>query len=278
MEQVQRWPTSPRIEPDVDPVWNRRLPELACAANALSLLMPYVEPYIVRTTRRTLPVLDTELRRSAESYLRQEAAHHRLHRRFNDVIAQRYRGVRTLERVMAATYRWLERRGGLGFGLAFAAGSETIAFAVARWVDHRLPELFDGAEPEVAGLFLWHLAEEVEHKSAAHDLHHAVAPSRAVHALAMAVSLQLMALFTVAGTVLLLAGERRLWRPVAWWRLLRWSISYAFDVLPLMAVSLLPGHHPSQLADPGWLTLHLRDLRQRGGAGTAAPAGTAHTG
>lgn len=272
MEQVQRWSTSPRIGTDVDPVWNRRLPELACAANGLSLLMPYVEPYIVRTTRRALPLLDPELRRSAESYLRQEASHHRLHRRFNDVIARRYRGVRTLERAMAATYGWLERRGGLGFGLAFAAGSETIAFALARWVDHRLPDLFDGADPEVAGLFLWHLAEEVEHKSAAHDLYQAVGPSRAVQALAMAASLQLMALFTLAGTVLLLAAERRLWRPVTWLRLLRWSISYAFDVLPLLAVSVLPGHHPSQLADPGWLTLHLQDLRRVDAAPTGPDA------
>jgi uncharacterized protein len=252
----------------VDPVWNRRLPELSCAANAVSLLMPHVEPYVVRSTRAALPLLEPDLRRAAEGYLRQEAAHHRQHRRFNDALAGRYRGVPALDRAMARTYRWLERRGGIRFGVAFAAGFETVAFATARWVDRRLPDLLDGAEPEAAALYLWHLAEEVEHKCVAHDVHRALGTSRPVHALAMVVSLQLMALFTIAGTVLMLAAEGRLWRPASWFRLVGWSVGYAFEVLPAMAVTLLPGHHPSHLADPAWLTLHLEHLRAHGTAGT----------
>ena len=237
---------------DLDPMWNRRLPEFTCAANALSLLMPHVEPYVVRSTRAAVPLLEPELRAETERYLRQEASHHREHRRFNDVVAARYPGVASLECAMAATYRWLGRRGNLGFGVAYAAGFETIAFASARWIGPRVPRLFHGADPSVARLFLWHLAEEVEHKSVAFDVQRAVSTSRAVQATAMVVALVLMAAFTLAGTVVLLAGERRLWHPVAWWRLAGWAIGFAFDVLPLLAVSLLPGHHPSRLADPSF--------------------------
>src|SRR5687768_5521648 len=136
-DQLEMRPVHFHLGPEVDLVWNRRLPELACAANALSLLMPHVEPYVVRSTRAALPLLDPPLRHLASGYIRQEAAHHHQHRRFNDLVAARYRGVGALEVAMAACYRWLGRRGGLHFGVAFAAGFETVAFAASRWVDHR---------------------------------------------------------------------------------------------------------------------------------------------
>jgi predicted metal-dependent hydrolase len=249
---------------DLEPMWHRRLPELACAANALSLLMPHVEPYVVRVTRAAVPLLEPSLRTQTEHYLRQESSHHREHRRFNRIVADRYRGVETLERMMGACYRWLERRGSLGFGLAYASGFETIAFASARWVDHRLPRLFDQADTAVSRLFLWHLAEEVEHKSVAFDVRRAVGTSPAVQAAGLIVALVLMAIFTVAGTVVLLAGERRLWRPIVWCRLVGWAVSFAFEVLPMMAVSLLPSHHPSQLVDPSWFGLELARLAPLG--------------
>lgn len=251
---------------DLEPVWNRRLPELACAANALSLLMPHVEPYVVRATRAVLPRLDGELRDRTGAYLAQESAHHAQHRRFNDLVAGGCPGVARLDRVMGRTYRWLARRGSPAFGVAFAAGSEAIAFGAARWIDDHVAELFADADPVVADLFLWHLAEEVEHKSVAFDVHVATGGRRRTLALALVVSLALMAAFTIAGTVVLLAGARRLHHPVAWSRLVRWSIGFAFEVLPAMAVTLLPGHHPDDLVDPGWFPLWLRDFDTAGGA------------
>ena len=258
--------------PDLDPVWNRRLPELSCAANALSLLMPHVEPYVVRSTRRTLDRLDGPLRAQASAYLAQEAAHHVQHRRFNDLLGRRYRAVAPLERAMAAVFRRLDRRD-VSFAAAYAAGFETIAFASARWVDHHLDELFDGADPTVSSMFLWHLAEEVEHKRVAFDVHQAVGGSRATRAGAMLAALLVMAVFTVAGTVALLAAERRLFHPVAWFRLVRWSVGYAFEVLPMMAVSLVGDHHPADLADPAWLTLWLDQYDQAPGSVPGWPAG-----
>ncbi len=43
----------PRFElPDrVDTSWNPSFPEFAAAANAVSLLMPHVEPYVAHTIR-----------------------------------------------------------------------------------------------------------------------------------------------------------------------------------------------------------------------------------
>ena len=124
------------------------------------------------------PQLDPTQRAEAEAYIRQEAQHHAQHRRFNDLLVARCPGLARLERWMARAYGWVERRHSLRFNLAFAAASETIAYSLARWTERRSGDLFDGAEPVPTSLFLWHLAEEVEHKSAAFDVWKAVDGTR----------------------------------------------------------------------------------------------------
>ena len=238
--------------------WNPIYPELACSANAISVLMPYVEPYFVKSIRATLPSLDEPLRTETAAYLKQELQHHVQHRRFNDLLARRCPSLRRLERAVRRTYGWLERRGSSRFNVAFAAGSETIAFGIARWIDRHVDSLFEQADPVVASLYLWHLAEEVEHKSAAFDVFEATDGSRLRYAFASWVSLTLLFAFTVSGSLLMLRSERRLRYPVAWFRLARWSISLAFTVLPVLASSAMPGHHPSSFADPPFLTQWLR--------------------
>src|SRR6185503_10525340 len=143
------------------------------------------------------------------------------------------------------------------YNLAFAAGSETIAYTLARWTERHLG-LLDDADPVPATLFLWHLAEEVEHKSAAFDVFLALDGSRWRYAAAALRSLILLTVFTMAGTVVMLHGTGRLWSPVAWWRLAHWAVSLGFVVLPTLLVSSLPGHHPDDLADPVFLPAWLR--------------------
>jgi hypothetical protein len=72
------------------------------------------------------------------------------------------------------------------------------------------------------------------------------------------VSLVLLATLTTAGTLVQLAASRRIVNPIAWWRLLRWSISLAFEVLPDLFVAAMPGHHPSQFSDPSLLVTWLQ--------------------
>src|SRR5690606_31104462 len=71
---------------DLRLAWNRTYPEMACAANAISLLMPHIEPYFARSVRAVVDQLDGSLRARTEDYLRQELSHQRQHRRFNDLL------------------------------------------------------------------------------------------------------------------------------------------------------------------------------------------------
>jgi predicted metal-dependent hydrolase len=243
---------------DFDPDWSPLLPEFAASANAVSLLMPSVEPYVVKAVRSAIPDLDDELAARALDFARQETGHHREHERLNRLVEARYPGLRRIDGWMRRTFDWLWRTRSREFHLAFAAGAETVAYTAARWVERRMGTLFRGADPLAATLFLWHLGEEVEHKSVAHDVHRAICGSRRRYASGMLSAFALLAAFTVMGTTVTLWSSRRIWRPSTWWHLTTWSFSFVFTALPTMLGSALGGHHPSQLTDPAWYSLWLR--------------------
>ncbi len=243
----------------MDPVWTRSEPDLAICANAVSLLMPHLEPYVVASIRSQLPRLNSEdppLAARAGAYATQEAQHHGQHRRYNDLLTAHYRGLSRLDRAMATVFGLLRRRSDR-FGLAFAAGFEAIAFTAARWVDARL-RLLRGGHPAATTFFLWHLAEEVEHKSVAWDVYRQSLGSNGrgghlSYAWATWVAGVVLAVFSLLGTWVMLFHENRWWRPNVHLRLAVWSVSFIFVALPAMVVSSLPGHHPDKLADPAGL-------------------------
>ena len=240
--------------------WSGSVPEFAYAANSVSLMMPYLEPYIARSVRAAgVHLADTALRDQADAYVRQELSHHAQHRRFNLLVAERCRGTHTLERLMQRMFAYLGQRRRLGTHLAFAVGAEAFAYAAARWAAEHRRELLATADPEIAALFVWHLAEEVEHKTVAFDVFYAVDGSRRRLAWGLLQSFSILALFALIGTTLQLIRGRRLLHPVAVVRLVRWTLTFLFELLPAMAVTLLPGHHPRDLADPAYLVQWLHE-------------------
>jgi uncharacterized protein len=230
-------------------MWTPAAPELSSVANAVSLAMPSAEPYVVASVRAVLDQLPPELAVRAREYCAQEASHHVQHRRFNDSIRQVAPEVRFVEGFNQRVYKFLRTRSTM-FGVAYAAGFEAIAYSIARWFDPRIERFFAGATEAPALLFLWHLAEEVEHKGIALDVYRAIGGKRRTYVKATAIALVLLAISTILGTVLGLFRQRRWWNPFSWARLVLWSISYLFVALPLLAVSATRDHHPRQLIDP----------------------------
>lgn len=244
-------------------MWTPRLPEMAIAANAVSLLMPHLEPFVVASVRRALdgPLLaeaGPDLIADGRAYVTQEAQHHAQHRRFNAMLMRRYGRLGRVDRAVGWAVGRLRRRSDR-FGLAFAAAFETIAFVAARWVDGHQRLLRD-AEPAAATLFLWHLAEEVEHKEVAFDVYQASGGGRMRYGWALAVAGALLAVASLAGAWTMLTAEKRLFSPTAHLRLASWSLSFVFTAMPIMVVSALPGHHPRDLVDPPGLAHWLDHL------------------
>ncbi|MEZ5379363.1 MAG: metal-dependent hydrolase [Acidimicrobiales bacterium] len=247
--------------------WQRRLPEFAMAANAVSMMMPHVEPYVVRSVRGVIDELDAPLAEQARAYAAQESSHHGQHRRFNQHLIHRYPFLRKVDHWLSRTFRFIEAKGRGNFALAYAAGAETIAYAIARWVaDHRRT-LLDGADGPAADLFVWHLAEEVEHKTVAFDVFTARGGSRGSFLIGMLASLSTLAFYTVLGTLVMMISSRRILSPMAWLRLTWWCLTFVFELLPTMAGALLRGHHPSSLSDPEFYRVWLLDFDLRASAG-----------
>lgn len=236
---------------DFNPQWHPLVPELACVANSVSMMMPHAEPYVAKSIRATIEHLDDATAADARHFVAEELQHHVEHRRFNAAVLADQPSLERLNRLMAWTFEKLSDRS-MAFNAGFAAGFETIAYSVARWVESRLGELFDGADDEAASLFLWHLAEEVGHKTVAFDAFHQVSGKRRTYVAAMVTAMILLGFFAAAGTAQMLWRQGRFFRPIAHWRMLTWTISFVFDLLPAMVVSALPGHHPSKLVDPAF--------------------------
>lgn len=254
----QRMPTDRRVTfgfpDDLAVAWNPTNPEFSYSANSISLLMPYAEPYFVRSIRAVADELDDRLAERAEAFVRQEAQHHRQHRRFNDLLVARCPGLARLERWMDRTYGWLGRTRSARFNLAFAAASETLAYTLARWSERHLNAFFGGAEPVAATMFLWHLAEEVEHKSVAFDVWSAVDGNHLRYALGLAATCSILAFFVPLSILTMAHGDRRLHRPSTHLHLFSLTLSFLFQCVPDLASSTLPRHHPDHFIDPPWMT------------------------
>jgi predicted metal-dependent hydrolase len=273
--------------PDFDPMWAPQFPEFAAAANGISLGMPYAEPQFIRAVTSTFDRLDPELRARTEAYVRQETGHFTQHACLNAIVTARYPGLRRVERLLALNDAWVERRSPR-FKVAYAASGETISYGVARWTEAHLGTLMDRSDPVAATLFCWHLAEEIEHKSSTYDVFEATDGSRLRYAWTAIVGFVTILFFTFIGALVQMHGEKRLRYPVCWYRLIKLGVSVAFEVIPTLVVSSLPGHHPSDFVDPIFLPVWLGQYdpvtgtmplwRSHPGGPTTAPVDTPTTG
>ncbi len=161
---------------DLEPHWHPGRPEWGHMVNGASLVMPYLEPYLIQAIRLGLKQIDDPaLRDVAKDSCGQEGQHYRQHKRFNDLLASKgYPELRGHEAEMERSYARLLERRSLRFHLAYAAGFETMALAVGHWLVNDREYLFGGSDPRVASLVLWHFVEEIEHKNAALDVYNAV--------------------------------------------------------------------------------------------------------
>lgn len=266
---------------DIELVWTPQAPEFSYAANAVSLMMPSIEPYFVRSVRAVSGDLAEPLASEVEIYLYQEAQHHKEHVRYNKLLIERYPALARLDSLMRRVFSYLETSRSERFNATFAACAETVAYSAARWAAGRRTELFNGADETATTLFLWHLAEEVEHKAAAFDVYRAIIGSPVSvdertptkrsfsdvfkYLLTMIVVLAVIVPMVFVGTATILVAERRILWPISWFRLIGWSVTFAFEMLTNLTLSLSPSHHPHQFVDPFWYEVWLAEFDAESG-------------
>ena len=131
---------------------------------------------------------------------------------------------------------------------------------MARWTAPNQRELFKGADPEVLRLFKWHLGEEVEHKSTVFNILRLVKGRKRIQILASMITVFLTAFFVLLSTSIMLTYQKRIFNPVAWFRLIKWGFSFAFEMIPTLVISTFPSFHPTDLVDPISARLWLEEI------------------
>jgi uncharacterized protein len=151
--------------------WHPNEPEFARFVEALSVSMPYLEPYLIQTIREAKAKIDDPiLLREMDLYIGQESAHFRQHQKLNDEIAKTTSHSRPLETMFQADYKAFRETRSEAFHLAYAEGFEALTMAVAQTlVDDRV-RLWSGASSAPVSMILWHMVEEIEHKTVTFDV------------------------------------------------------------------------------------------------------------
>ena len=147
--------------------------------NALSMSFPIGEQFFIDSVRNGFKALSpekqAEFQSEVQGFIGQEATHRRIHGLFNkqlesqglDNAWERRTGKR-----LALMGDPIDPRHSLGV----TAANEHFTALFAEWLLAR-PELLERCEPRLKAMWLWHSAEEAEHKNTAFDLYQALGGS-----------------------------------------------------------------------------------------------------
>lgn len=165
--------------------WLPSEPEASHIMNSLHLILPAGEFWFCRVYNKALPlVTDPQLREDVKGFVKQEAQHARahdsaltpyllrhgidptpftgpIHWLFERVRCDFPLGNNAISRFLQPW--WLRQRAGL------IAAVEHFTCVLGDWII--TTRSLDHADPVMLDLLRWHGAEEVEHRSVAHDLH-----------------------------------------------------------------------------------------------------------
>ncbi|MEM7218313.1 MAG: metal-dependent hydrolase [Pseudomonadota bacterium] len=236
------------------PLWKPDAPEWSHMVNGASLVMPYLEPFLVRNVRDALPHIDdADLRADARGFIGQEAQHYRNHQRYNEMLrCAGYAELAAVEARHSDSYARLATRS-LAWRLAYTAGFETMTMGITEWLINERAALFDGADPLVASFVLWHMVEETEHKSVALDVYRAVHGGYWLRVFGLLYGSLHVALLSRRGYVTMLKKDGR-WRSLrSRLRLWRTAGRFFFRAGYAMVRALAPNHHPDDTPDPEWI-------------------------
>ena len=162
-----------------DALWLPGLPSFSHQMNGGSLLLPYLEPYLIKVMRAARPRLEQEapeLLEDVDVFNRQEANHYKVHAAYNRVMREQYPGLEAFEAEIRADFERFLAEKPLAWNLAYCEGFESIGVVQSEFFLQEMGDWLEDADPAVAELWRWHLAEEFEHRNVAHDVLEALHP------------------------------------------------------------------------------------------------------
>ena len=235
---------------------------LSAIGNATSFGAVAFERMVCRAVKEALPLIrDEDLHAECEDFIAQEAMHSAAHRLHVRALTTRYPELDdTTARVQALCDRLFEDRS-LKARLGFAAVLEGVLPAVGRHMVATRDTIFNGADPRVSALLLWHFCEEIEHEATAVLLYRHLYP-KSWRAARIPLALRFVAQFTR-----LMEREfdahaparkrRDRWRHDPHWGRIA-------TLIRRTALSPWPGHTPGAADVPEWAQTYLARIAETG--------------
>jgi len=156
---------------EIDPVFIDGDHERSFAFIAGSLLLPHLEPYLIRSMKAAEKhVTDPAVLEGLNKFAAQEGQHYQMHKKFNATIRRAgFPGLEALEKELSDDYKRFTRTKSLRFNLAYAEGFEALTMNA---VKHMMePNGFGDDLPVFMQMVEWHFVEELEHRTVAFDVY-----------------------------------------------------------------------------------------------------------
>ena len=159
------------FDEEVDPIIVPGNPEQSFAMVAGSLLLPHLEPYLIRSMKAAEqeiddPALLEDLRR----FSAQEGQHYRMHMKWNATVRRAgFPGLAKFEEELAEDYERFSRTKSLRWNLAYAEGFEAFTMSTVKLLME--PNGFGEDLSPFMQMVEWHFVEELEHRNVAFDVY-----------------------------------------------------------------------------------------------------------
>lgn len=240
---------------DLNARWNPQQPEWSHMVNGASLVMPYLEPFLIHTMRESIKLVDDPVvLEQARGFIAQEAQHYRAHRRYNEVLkANGYRCLADVEAAMDHSYERMKTHRSLTFRAAYSCGFESMTLGLTKWLINDRVNLFAHSDSRVASFVLWHMVEEVEHKRVAYDVYQAGFGGYWQRCLGVFTGSLDVFWWSRKGCIAMLKQDGLWHNARSRLRLWRRTAEFFIAVLPGALRSAMPGHDPRHEQDPQWV-------------------------
>lgn len=160
-------------------VWQPDNPTFSHAVNLMSFIAICFEKMIVEAVQEAKPhFAEPEVASEASAFLRQEALHANAHRQHITALIQQYPALQETFDAIMASYDDLTKTKSLEYRLAYVANLEATFTPTFRFLLDNENIMFRPGDDRVASLLLWHMVEEVEHRSSALIIYNAVVGRR----------------------------------------------------------------------------------------------------
>lgn len=166
---IRRMPFS--FEEEIDPVVVDGDLEQSFAIVAGSLLLPHLEPYLIRSMKAAESAIhDPDLLEDLKRFSAQEGQHYKMHMKWNATIRRAgFPGLEELEAELARDYDHFSRNKSLRFNLAYAEGFEAFTMSAVKLLME--PDGFGEDLSPFMQMVEWHFVEELEHRNVAFDVY-----------------------------------------------------------------------------------------------------------